>query len=84
MLVMAKLRGVLLIRFGGKEMQKKVVEQFGEDEAEFLQKLSGKEGSALNSSVLSEMITAYLEMARSPIPALPLELALYRLAGENT
>ena len=81
MLVMAKLRGVLLLRFGGKNMQKKISEQFGDDDATFLLGLAGPEGSLLNSAVLAEIITAYLAMARAPIPSLPLELALYNLFG---
>lgn len=83
MLVMAKVRGVLLLRFGGKAMEKKVAEQFGEGDALFLKNLAGKDGALINSNVLSELISAYLQMARSPMPALPLELALYRLFGEN-
>ena len=84
LLVLAKLRGVLLLRFGGKDMQKKVEEQFGEEDAQFLLGLSGTEGAAINSNVLAEIITAYLGMNRAPLPSLPLELALYRLFGENT
>lgn len=83
LLSLAKLRAILLVRFGGKGGDKKVVEQFGEDDAAFLSNLSGTPGAAINSGVLAEMITAYLQLARAPHPTLPIELALYRLFGEN-
>jgi hypothetical protein len=79
LLAITKVRGVLLMRFspkGAKELE----EQFGEDDAVFLKQLAGKEGVNINSNVLAELITAYLESARAPIPELPLELALYRLS----
>jgi DNA polymerase-3 subunit gamma/tau len=79
LLVIAKMRGILLIRFS-PQSRNTVAEQFGEDDTEFLKTLAGKEGSNLNSNVLAELITAYLETPRAPIPAIPLELALYRLS----
>jgi DNA polymerase III subunit gamma/tau len=82
-LVIAKLRGVLLLRFGGKDMRAKVADQFGEEDAALLQTLSGTEGAALNSQVLSEFLGAYVEMARAPMPALSLELAVYRALGRQ-
>lgn len=42
---------------------------------------TGKDGANINSQTLAELITALLEMNRAPVPAIPLELALYRLLG---
>lgn len=82
MLVLAKVRGVLLLRFAPK-LKTELAEQFGEDDVVFLEKLAGKEGAAINANVLSELIGAYLEMNRAPIASVPLELALYRLFGKD-
>ena len=78
LLVVVKVRGVLLMRYAPKLMQE-FGEQFSEDDVAFLKKLSTKEGASINSSTLAELITALIETTRAPIPAIPLELALYRL-----
>ena len=78
LLAIAKVRGVLLLRFA-PNMEKEIAGQFGEDDAAVLKKLSGKEGSALNAELLAELITAHLEMSRAPLPQIPLELALFRV-----
>ena len=78
LLVIAKIRGILLLRFAPK-LEAEIVGQFGDDDAVFLKKLSGKGGEAINSLTLSELITALLEMNRAPLPQIPLELALYRV-----
>jgi DNA polymerase III gamma/tau subunit len=77
LLVMAKMRGVLLLRYAPK-MEAALVEQFGADDLAVLKELAGKEGAAINSALLSELISAYIDMGRAPEPAIPLELALYR------
>lgn len=79
LLVIAKIRGILLIRFAPK-MEAELALQFGEDDLKLLKRLA-KEGAAIHSQTLSELITALLEMNRAPIPAIPLELALYRMLG---
>lgn len=78
LLAIAKVRGVLLARFA-PELKKELAEQFGEDDVDFLKKLAGKEGAAINSQLLAELITALVEMNRAPLPQIPLELALYRV-----
>lgn len=77
LLVITKIRAILLLRFA-PELSKTLQEQFGADDFTFLQTLSGKEGTLINSAVLAELLTALLEMNRAPLPQLPLELALYR------
>jgi DNA polymerase-3 subunit gamma/tau len=80
LLAITKVRGVLLLRFAPK-MEKELREQFGEDDIELLKQLSGKEGSAVNSALLAELLTALIEINRAPLPELPLEMALYKALG---
>lgn len=77
LLALNKIRSVLLLRYA-PGMEKKLFEQFGQDDVAFLKSLAGKEGAAINSTLLAELIGAYVEMGRSPEPSIPLELALYR------
>jgi DNA polymerase-3 subunit gamma/tau len=80
LLAVAKVRGVLLLRFAPK-MEAQLAEQFGPDDLAALRELSGKEGSAINAALLGELLTALIETPRAPLPQLPLELALYRTLG---
>jgi DNA polymerase III subunit gamma/tau len=82
LLAVAKVRGVLLLRFAPK-LEEEMLEQFGEDDVRFLRDLSGKEGGALNAELLAQLIGALLEMNRAPVPAIPLELAVYRVFEEK-
>jgi DNA polymerase III subunit gamma/tau len=82
LLVLQAVRAVLLLRYAPK-MEAALLEQFGEDDVAVFKKLSAREGAAINSSLLSELISAYIEMNRSPSPEIPLELALYRALGEK-
>ncbi len=78
LLVIAKIRAILLLRFAPK-IESELANQFGEDDLKILKTLAGKEGMAINSQLLAELITALLEMNRAPIPQIPFELALYRV-----
>ncbi|MBC7836652.1 DNA polymerase III subunit gamma/tau [Acetobacteraceae bacterium] len=80
LLAVTKIRSILLIRFSPK-METELAAQFGEDDFKLLKELAGKEGTNINSGTLAELITALIETPRAPIAAIPLELALYRLAG---
>jgi len=80
LLAVAKVRGVLLLRFAPK-MEQELAEQFGPDDLKVLKDLAGKEGAHINAALLSELITALIETPRAPMPQLPLELALYRALG---
>lgn len=82
LLAIAKVRGVLLLRFA-PELKKDLGEQFGGDDLAFLAGLSGKEGAAVNAGLLAELLTALIEMNRAPLPQIPLELALYRALGAD-
>jgi DNA polymerase-3 subunit gamma/tau len=78
LLAVAKLRGVLLLRYAPKT-RAELGEQFGADDLKLLESLSGKEGGSINSQTLSELLTALIETPRAPMPSIPLELALFRL-----
>lgn len=81
LLAINKARAVLLLRFAPK-LKAELGEQFGPDTLAFLEHLA-KEGPALNANVLAELLTALIDMNRAPLPAVPLELALYRALGEQ-
>jgi len=80
LLAIAKIRTVLLMRYAPK-MEETLGEQFSDTDLALIKELAGAKGVAINSTVLAEFITALLETNRAPVPAIPLELALYRLAG---
>ncbi len=77
LLALTRVRAVLLLRYAPK-MEGELALQFGADDVEILKKLATASGAAINSALLSELITAYIEMNRAPVPQIPLELALYR------
>mgnify|MGYP002630452053 CR=1 FL=1 len=80
LLVVTKVRSVLLLRFV-PGLRKQFAEQFSESDQAILAELAGPAGAAINANLLAELITALLEVAHAPIPAIPLELALYRVAS---
>lgn len=80
LLVIAKIRAILLMRYAPK-LDLDLRAQFGEDDVRLIAELAGAKGAAINSTVLAELITALLEIQRAPTPAIPLELALYRVLG---
>jgi DNA polymerase III subunit gamma/tau len=81
LLAIAKVRAVLLLRFA-PTLKGELEGQFGSDDLTKLQTLA-KEGTAINAALLAELLTALIEMNRSPLPQIPLELALYRALGEQ-
>lgn len=82
LLVASKMRAILLLRFAPK-MKGELSEQFGEDDIQLIEELSGKDGAAINSQTLAEFIAALIETPRAPVPTIPLELALYRIAESS-
>ncbi|MEK7644966.1 MAG: DNA polymerase III subunit gamma/tau [Patescibacteria group bacterium] len=82
-LVLQKVRFILLMRMSA-EMEKIAKEQFSEAEFAFLKKCAGDAaGAKINSKVVLELLTALEQTGSSPIPQLPLELAVLRLVGEG-
>ena len=80
LLAVAKVRTVLLLRFA-PELKKQLAEQLSESDLPFLENLAGPKGVAINSALLTELLATLIDTARAPVPALPLELALYRVLG---
>ncbi len=76
LLAVAKVRAILLLRFAPKQKEA-LLEEFGQDDVKFLETLA-KGAPAINAALLAELLTALIEIPRSPLPQLPLELALYR------
>ena len=81
-LLLVKVRAVLLLRFA-PEMEKKFNTQFVAEDLSFLKKLAGKEGAAISSSALYELLGAYESLGRGAIAQLPLELALVKICAEK-
>ncbi len=81
LLIITKIRAVLLVRFA-PELKGELEEQFGAEDMEVLTTLAKQKDSAINADLLSAFITAHLEIDRSPIQAIPLELAIYKVLGE--
>ncbi len=80
MLLVAKVRAVLLLRFAPR-LRAQLAGQYSDTDLSVLVELSGAKGAAINSQLLAELITALLEINRAPLPTVPLELALYRVFG---
>lgn len=78
LLAVTKVRAILLLRFA-PNMSTALAGQFGADDFAILKNLAGKDGAAINARLLTELLTALIDMNRAPIPAIPLELALYRV-----
>lgn len=82
-LVLQKVRFILLMRMSA-EMEKIAKEQFSEAEFLFLKKCAGDTAAAkINSKVVLELLTALEQTGSSPIPQLPLELAILRLVSQG-
>ncbi|MBI2046094.1 MAG: DNA polymerase III subunit gamma/tau [Parcubacteria group bacterium] len=81
-LILQKLRAALLLRFA-TDMKEAIIEELTAEDFAFAESLAKDKTAALNSAVLSELITAYQSVGKFVIPELPLELALIRIAGEE-
>ncbi|MBI5005267.1 MAG: DNA polymerase III subunit gamma/tau [Candidatus Lloydbacteria bacterium] len=81
-LILQKLRAALLLRFA-PDMKEAILEELTAEDFAFVERLAKDKTAALNSAVLSELITAYQSVGKFVIPELPLELALIRIAGEK-
>lgn len=88
-LVLQKIRFILLMRISA-DMEKVAAEQFSETDFLFLKKCAGARGevgasgsSRINSKTVLELLAALEQVGSSPIPQLPLELAVLRLVGQD-
>jgi len=81
-LVMHTLREAMLIIFT-KDLAVQIKGEVSSDEYAFLEELGKGEGSKRLSTILREFLTAYPLIDASPSPALPLELAIIKLSGQD-
>lgn len=81
-LVMHTLREAMLIMFT-KDLAVQIKGDVSSDEYAFLEELGKGEGSKRLSTILRELLTAYPLIDASPSPALPLELAIIKLSGQD-
>lgn len=82
-LVLEKARAVLLLNIS-PATKSWLSEQFPKEDMEVLLKLSENKEGMLTSALIVELLTAYDEVDRAVIPALPLELAVLRLCVSET
>ncbi len=76
-----KIRTILRLRFS-KQLHQLFKEELGDDEFQFLNEL-GQEKNEINARLLSELLKVYADMQHAFIKYLPLELAIFRLFGNN-
>ena len=70
-----KLRTMLLIRYA-PALKKTLASELGETEYEYLAKLETSAGKTLSSKLLEYLLEAETKIKFSPIPTLPIEIAL--------
>lgn len=80
-MLLNKLRYALLLRYAPVE-KKRIVQEVGNSETEYLLKFEKDAGKVLNSGLLVELLVASEQIADSPIKILPLELAFMKVFGE--
>ncbi len=77
-----KIRTILRLRFSPK-LHHDILEEIGDDETAFLLEFA-QEKNSINSALLSELLKTYANMQHAFIKYLPLELAIFRLFGDNS
>ncbi len=81
-LALQKMRYGLLLKVA-PEMEKEIAKEISADDISLLKTLSTKEGNALSSNTLLELLSAYDGVGRAYAPELPIELALVNLLGDK-
>lgn len=79
-LLLQRLRALLMLRYAPK-LGAELVSDMADTDREFLETLAKDAKSKINSDTLRKFILASLEISRSAIPQLPLELAIMELVG---
>ena len=80
-LLTEKVRTILRLRFS-PQLREIIKLELGEDDFEFLNNLA-QEKNTIDSTLLSELLKTYADMGQSFIKYSPLELAIFRLFGDN-
>lgn len=77
-LLLERVRAIVLLRNMPSKAES-ILAAFGSDDAKELEELSKDQSSKINSHLLLRLLDAAVETARSPIPHLPLEVAILDL-----
>jgi DNA polymerase-3 subunit gamma/tau len=80
-LVLEYVRNVLLFRHA-PELRKELIEEMGAENAAGIQEIAESKDSKVTHRTLAVLLDAASRMRFAPIPALPLELAVYELADK--
>ena len=80
MLLVERLRILLMLRYA-PEYGKELAAELTDTDREALEVFAKDAGSKINSETLRKFIVASIETARSPLPQLPLELAIMELGS---
>lgn len=83
LLLLERLRTVLLLRYSA-EVGEQLMENLPEAEQTTLSALAEDATSKINSETLRKLIEAAMMTSRSPVPHLPLELAIMELSGQDS
>ena len=78
MLLIERLRAVLMLRYA-PQVGAEMIADLTDTDQTFLKELAKDAGSKINSETLRKLIVAGIETDRSPVPELPLELAIMEL-----
>lgn len=81
-LLLARLRAVLLLRFA-KELAGELAQEYTDTDFAFLQSIAQKKSGHVSSATVVELLDAAEQMRFAAVPALPLELALMKLIGQD-
>ena len=81
-LVLEQVRTMLLVRFA-PELRKEIAEELGTDAYATVEKVAQTKDSRLTHQSLKVLLDATERMRFSPVPSLPLELAVFELLGQD-
>jgi DNA polymerase-3 subunit gamma/tau len=80
-LVLERMRSILLIRHA-PELRKELIEELGEEYGE-AEAIANAQDSKLTHKTLAAFLDAAARIRFAPVPALPLELAVYEVLGQD-
>lgn len=80
MILVDRVRMLLMLRYAPK-VGEEVIADLTDTEQKFLTDIAKDATSKINSETLRKLLVAHIETARSPVPQLPLELAIIELTG---
>ncbi|MEX0913225.1 MAG: DNA polymerase III subunit gamma/tau [Candidatus Paceibacterota bacterium] len=81
-LLLERVRAIMLLR-NLPSRAESIMSAFGDDDAKELEALAKEQPSKINSHTLLRLLDAAVETARSPIPHLPLEIAIIDLCQKE-